>query len=372
MFDFGLLPPEVNSARIYAGPGSAPLIEASNAWTNLATELEQTAQDYQATVVGLLSAWRGPSSDQMLAATLPYIAWTRVTANHAAQTGQAAHAAASAYSAARNASVTPATVAANRTQLLTLVATNTFGQNAPAIAANEATYSEMWAQDVAAMNGYAAASQSATNAVVPFQAAPQVAQTPAEAVQAAAVPAQTTLLQFIQQLIPGFTVGDPLGNLADLLISPIGLSFLSSGAYIDPAIALLVGLLGFSMITAATQESAKAIANAGHAIGGNASANVTVPPSEPVKASTGNAGSLGRMRVPPSWAQPQQSSEGRSPVASPLSRDEHPQMPIGFPVILAVPVTGGRAKKRPGYSDPDDMHYGKKSPPILNRHPSGG
>lgn len=53
-------------------------------------------------------------------------------------------------------------VAANRAQLATLVATNVFGQNTPAIAATEAEYGQMWAQDAAAMNGYAVASTAAT------------------------------------------------------------------------------------------------------------------------------------------------------------------------------------------------------------------
>ena len=53
-------------------------------------------------------------------------------------------------------------VAANRGQLMTLIATNVFGRNTQAIAANEAQYGQMWAQDVAAMYGYAASSSSAT------------------------------------------------------------------------------------------------------------------------------------------------------------------------------------------------------------------
>ena len=52
--------------------------------------------------------------------------------------------------------VPPPVIAANRTQLASLTATNIFGQNTPAIAANEAQYGEMWAQDAAAMYGYAA------------------------------------------------------------------------------------------------------------------------------------------------------------------------------------------------------------------------
>ncbi len=57
-----------------------------------------------------------------------------------------------------SAALPPATVVANRAQLVTLVASNLLGHNAPAIAATEAQYEEMWAQDAAAMFGYAASS----------------------------------------------------------------------------------------------------------------------------------------------------------------------------------------------------------------------
>lgn len=53
-------------------------------------------------------------------------------------------------------------IAANRAQLASLVATNVLGQNTPAIAATEAHYSGMWAQDAAVMYGYAAQSAAAT------------------------------------------------------------------------------------------------------------------------------------------------------------------------------------------------------------------
>ena len=49
----------------------------------------------------------------------------------------------------------PPVIEANRTLLMTLIATNILGQNTPAIAATEAHYMEMWAQDAAAMYGYA-------------------------------------------------------------------------------------------------------------------------------------------------------------------------------------------------------------------------
>ena len=72
-------------------------------------------------------------------------------------TEQDAHRLASDLSVA-SAALPPATVVANRAQLVTLVASNLLGHNAPAIAAAEAQYTEMWAQDTAAMFGYAASS----------------------------------------------------------------------------------------------------------------------------------------------------------------------------------------------------------------------
>jgi PPE-repeat protein len=62
-----------------------------------------------------------------------------------------AKAAAAAFEAARAATVDPLLVAANRSAVVRLVVSNLFGQNAPAIAAVEGQYEQMWAADVAAM-----------------------------------------------------------------------------------------------------------------------------------------------------------------------------------------------------------------------------
>ena len=67
--------------------------------------------------------------------------------------------------------VPPPVIVANRVLLMTLIATNFFGQNTPAIMATEAQYMEMWAQDAAAMYGYAASSAAAT-LLTPYQPPP--------------------------------------------------------------------------------------------------------------------------------------------------------------------------------------------------------
>ncbi|HEU0191824.1 MAG TPA: PPE domain-containing protein, partial [Mycobacterium sp.] len=46
--DYAVLPPEVNSARMYAGSGSAPMLAAASAWDRLAATLTSTAGSYRA------------------------------------------------------------------------------------------------------------------------------------------------------------------------------------------------------------------------------------------------------------------------------------------------------------------------------------
>ena len=98
----------------------------------------------------------------MAAAVAPYTTWMSMTGAKAEQAASQAAAAAGAFEAAFAMTVPPPEVAANRTQLATLIATNFLGLNTPAIAANEAQYGEMWAQDAAAMYGYAASSAGAS------------------------------------------------------------------------------------------------------------------------------------------------------------------------------------------------------------------
>ncbi|OBF47491.1 hypothetical protein A5787_10255 [Mycobacterium sp. 852002-50816_SCH5313054-b] len=189
--DYAALPPEVNSARMYAGPGSGPMLAAASAWDGLAAALQSAASSYQSELAALIAGpWLGPSAGLMAAAATPHIAWTRVSATQAEQAANQAAAAAAAYETAFAETVPPPVIAANRSLLLALVATNIFGQNTPAIATTEAQYAEMWAQDAAAMYGYAAASALAT-ALTPFSPPPRSTNEGGPSAQAAAV-AQAT------------------------------------------------------------------------------------------------------------------------------------------------------------------------------------
>jgi PPE-repeat protein len=175
MLDFAQLPPEINSALMYSGPGSAPMRSAAAAWDALAAELNTVASSYGSVITGLTDGpWQGPAAAAMAAAAGSQVGWLSGTAGQAEEAATQAAAAAGAYEAAFAATVPPPEIEANRALLMALLATNFLGQNTAAIAATEAQYAEMWAQDAAAMYGYAGASAVAS-ALTPFgPAAPTI------------------------------------------------------------------------------------------------------------------------------------------------------------------------------------------------------
>ncbi|WP_052740886.1 PPE family protein [Mycobacterium sp. UM_Kg1] len=233
--DFAMLPPEINSGRMYAGPGAGSLLAAAAAWDELAAELHTTAANYQSVISGLTSgAWQGVSSIRMAAAAAPYITWLSATGAQAEQTGAQAKAAAAAHATAFAMTVPPPVIAANRAQLATLVATNFFGQNTPAIAATEAQYAEMWAQDATAMFSYAAAAELASQ-VAPFGPPPQTANPAGAAAQEAASAqalgqgAAQAAVNGVMEALPGAAqsaippvIGDILADLGALGVTPVG------------------------------------------------------------------------------------------------------------------------------------------------------
>src|ERR1700731_1141506 len=162
VFDFAAQPPEINSALIYSGAGAGPLMAASSAFNNLSSELSSNATSYESVISQLTgSEWQGPSSEAMAAAAQPYITWLTTTSGQLQEAATKAMSSAAAYQTAYSSSIPPAVILANRPQLAQLVAKNPLGQYTGAIAANEAQYGEFWAQDAAAMYGYASASSAA-------------------------------------------------------------------------------------------------------------------------------------------------------------------------------------------------------------------
>ncbi len=218
MLDFGALPPEINSGRMYAGPGSGPMMAAAAAWDEIAAEVGVAANGYNSVVTELISGpWVVPASISMISAITPFISWLSAVAAQAEEAASQGRVAAAAFEAAFAMTVPPPVIAANRVLLANLIATNFFGQNTPAIAATEAQYMEMWAQDAVAMYGYAASSAMASE-LAPFAPPPKTSTPDAASNQAAAV---------------AKAVAEPAGNTAQStsqLASPQALSLNASQA----------------------------------------------------------------------------------------------------------------------------------------------
>ncbi|MFZ1164966.1 PPE family protein [Mycobacterium sp.] len=287
--DFSVLPPEINSARMYSGPGSGPLMAAATAWDELATELGSTADSYSSVISGLTGAeWLGPSSASMAAAAAPYATWMSTTAAQAEQAAAQAMAAASAYEAAFAMTVPPPVIAANRSLTMMLIATNILGQNTAAIAANEAQYAEMWAQDSAAMQGYAADSEASTT-LRPFTAPPQTTNPAGLAGQAGTVAQAAAPAAAIGTIGDGVLVSLNLISLASLGIS---CAILGQGA---------VGLTDQHRGETGPPVELATVGQPNPGTGGLVS---RIGNGAAVSTLTGRASSIGGLSVPPSWATP--------------------------------------------------------------------
>ncbi|ORW97907.1 hypothetical protein AWC27_04675 [Mycobacterium szulgai] len=365
--DFGSYPPEVNSARMYSGAGSGPLSAAAEAWAALAAGLHSAANSYQSVVSTLTAGpWLGPSSASMSAAAASYAVWLRVTAAQAEETSAAAKAAAAAYQTAFSATVPPPMVAANRSQLMTLVATNVFGINTQAIAATDAQYGEMWAQDAAAMHGYAASSAAAT-ALTPFNPPPPTTNPSGLANQATA--GQATIAESTVQraftavpsalqsaAAPAAAVDDPL-FLLSLLADLSAITFGVSAGIATLGVGVPAGVLGvvnlpvavYSTLVGLHSDEILSFLDGVEPYPGSELAPVkplpasllnlpagTVPPSR-VSAGLGEANTIGALSVPPTWT-----------VATPSVR------PVSF-TLPALSETAVQAAAGPAEASSDSM-----------------
>jgi PPE-repeat protein len=239
---FSLIPPEINSALMFSGAGSGPLLEAAAAWDGLAADLDSTATQYQTLITNLTTgSWLGPSSARAAAATAPYIAWLQSTSATAAQTGAQAKVAAAAYQSAYASMVPLPVIEANRAELATLVANNFLGQNTGAIATNEAEYLDMWIQDALTMDTYQVNSQAAS--ALPAQAAaPQVASgAVANAASAATPAADSGAALIIDELLQdvAYLFGDSSAGVPTLATLPTWLGSVATAVAADPTAALL-------------------------------------------------------------------------------------------------------------------------------------
>jgi PPE-repeat protein len=321
--DFTFLPPEINSARMYSGPGSGSLLAAAGSWDSLAAELSTTAETYGSVVSSLTTLhWHGPASASMQATATPYVGWLYTTAEQTKQTAMQARVAAAAFEQAYAMTVPPPAVTANRVQLRSLIATNFFGQNTAAIAATEAQYAEMWAQDGAAMSGYASSSSAATQ-LPPFSppqqtttpdaqtaqsnAVSQAVSTPAADAQSVLSGLESELSGVVQQVeaLPGipddftaldglFAVYSTVSDIQDFQSFASGVIGAENNLGILPGVGTAAAAAPSELAPALT--GVNQLNGAASGLGGAGLGNIT--------ATLARANTIGPMSVPAAWSAP--------------------------------------------------------------------
>lgn len=360
--EFAALPPEVNSARMYAGPGTGPMLVAAAAWRGLAGELSAAGSAYRQVVSGLTGqSWFGPASQSMAAAATPYANWLATTAVSAEQAASALLQAVSDFEQAFAATVPPTAIAANRSLLAVLVASNAVGQNTASIAETESDYNQMWLQDAMAMFGYAARSAAVT-AVTPFTAPPPVvdpAGMPAQGVATGLASSGSTHSQLSQMLgaIPHELQGlsaagsaqaaptDPVSQTASY-IETLARTVLPAN---DTNISVLYGMGQYARNLNTDLDISQATGGRAGFGSGVRALNLTESTSlgaarPVVAASTGTAGAVGKLVVPSAWTD----SVPEVGTAAPATPPAASVAPAG-PVVAAA--VAGRAGHRSGRAE---------------------
>ncbi|MBY0440809.1 MAG: PPE family protein [Mycobacteriaceae bacterium] len=319
------VPPEINSGRMYAGPGSSSLVASAAAWQALAAQLGSAGAAFGAVISALATgAWLGPSSISMAAAAAPYVVWMIATAGQCEAAAAAAAAAATAFEGARAGVVPPPVIEANRNMLMTLISTNFLGVNTPAIAASEAAYDEMWGQDTTVMYGFAADAAGITGSLVPFTApAPnsdpiglaaqaatlgqsagtasgqQSVNLTSGSTQMASLPAGVdaqTMLTMGPQLVS--SIPSALQGLSSPLSSGLGSPASGLGQF-QSLLSPFMGVLNNPSLLGMGTGGVGAVG--GVSSPGLASLSSAVSAGTDVEAMAGRAGSLGGLSVPATW-----------------------------------------------------------------------
>jgi PPE-repeat protein len=151
------MPPELNTARLMAGAGEAPMLQAAAGWEALAVFLETQADELAGSLAALSSSWSGTASERAVSATMPMVSWLRTTALQAQKRALQATSQASSYAVAMVTTPPIPEIEANHITHGVLEATNFLGVNMVPIGVNEADYFiRMWNQAAFAMDAYQA------------------------------------------------------------------------------------------------------------------------------------------------------------------------------------------------------------------------
>jgi PPE-repeat protein len=393
-------PPEVTSALIHSGPGAESLIEASVAWQQLGSNLEESAASSAVAVSSLTGVWQGPSALAMTQAVEPYLTWLRTTAQQSLQTASSALAAATAFNSVRAAVAPVAQVTANRTRLAHLLATNMLGINLPAIAQTEHQYQVIWANNSAAMSRYQAASTQATAQLAQFSSPPSITNPTGLAAQAQAAPtsaasssassasravaaATSATPAAAAAAAPAAAAADPINlGIGDPTTGYIGLGnqyanqFISSGFPFNmlgwvAQLQTAQGIQGVgSDVGAGLSEGQAALGTVPEGLGALGAAGLSAEPTSAI----GVGVSVGKLTAPPAVVGLLPASQAPVQLASaatPLTAAD-PGFPM-LPPLMPPPISAGSGWRKRKQQKYEDMAIGKElKGTVIPRPPSAG
>ncbi|ODR15272.1 PPE family protein [Mycobacterium shimoidei] len=154
--EYGAMPPELNTARLQAGAGEGPMLQAAAGWEAWAVALEAQAAELAAALAALSAAWTGMGSERGVSAVMPMVAWLETLALQAQKRAAQASAQAASYVTAATTTPQIPEIVENHITNAILNATNFLGVNTVPIAINEADYVRMWVQAANVMYAYLA------------------------------------------------------------------------------------------------------------------------------------------------------------------------------------------------------------------------
>src|ERR1700730_9012077 len=118
------MPRELNNARLMAGAGPAPMLQAAAGWEALGSALETQATELATNLVSLKASWTGISSERAVAAAAPMVTWLQTAAQQAQERARQATAQAAAYVKALGMTPSLPEIATNHITHAVLTATN--------------------------------------------------------------------------------------------------------------------------------------------------------------------------------------------------------------------------------------------------------
>lgn len=201
--DFLALPPEVNSARLFAGPGPSEMESTASAYAAIADGLLAAAAGADGSMNQMEIIWQGASADQAQRAFRNHANWLRTEGAAAATTAAVAAGIGMANGAALGAMPTVAEIEAIQAAIATASAASSgsLGLGAATVAILEGMYMAEWFRAATVMSTYATATTALLGELPPPSEAPPIVSGP----PGVAPPG-------IPGMDPGVPVGDPGGN----------------------------------------------------------------------------------------------------------------------------------------------------------------